>query len=204
MLTDDDCIEAIVSQIIELQERENTTLPNLEKQLREVETGIENLLDFIQNGHLTSSTGGRLEKLEAQKEELELRIANEKITVPRFSEDFLRFYLLRFRKLDMKLPEHRRMLIDTFINAIYLYDDKIVITYNYHDGTKTITFDDISAALGDKSTGSDLKSSVVPRQIDSLALRFRVDAKAPPHAVNLPFKIATASLGCDFGFKGER
>ena len=152
MLTSDDCIDAIVSQVMEVQDRENTTLPNLEKQLKEVEAGIENMLDFIQGGHLTAATSGRLEKLEAQKEELEIRIANEKITAPRFTEDFLRFYLLRFRKLDMKLRDHRKMLIDTFVNAIYLYDDKIVLTFNYHDGTKTITFDDVS----------DLESSVVP------------------------------------------
>lgn len=135
---------------------------NLEKQLKEVEAGIENMLDFIQGGHLTAATSGRLEKLEAQKAELEVRIANEKITAPRFTEDFLRFYLLRFRKLDMKLQDHRKMLIDTFVNAIYLYDDKIVLTFNYHDGSKTITFDDVSAALSDKKNGSDLESSVVP------------------------------------------
>ena len=62
----------------------------------------------------------------------------------------------------MKLRDHRKMLIDTFVNAIYLYDDKIVLTFNYHDGTKTITFDDVSSALSNKNNGSDLESSVVP------------------------------------------
>ena len=162
MLTSDDRIEAIVSQIMELQDRENITLPALEKQLKEVESGIENILDFIQSGHLTAATSGRLEKLEAQKEELEVRIANEQIETPRFSADFLKHYLLRFRKLDVKLQDHRRMLIDTFINAIYLYDDKIVLTFNYHDGTKTITFDDVAAALSGKDNGSDLQSIGVP------------------------------------------
>ncbi len=27
------------------------------------------------------------------------------------------------------------MLIDTFINAIYIYDDKMLLTFNYKDGT---------------------------------------------------------------------
>ena len=35
------------------------------------------------------------------------------------------------------------MLIKTFINAIYLYDDKIIITFNYKDGTKAITFENV-------------------------------------------------------------
>ena len=34
----------------------------------------------------------------------------------------IRFWLLRFRKLDMSLKDQRQALVDTFINAIYLYD----------------------------------------------------------------------------------
>ena len=38
---------------------------------------------------------------------------------------------MRFRKLDMSLKDQRQALVDTFINAIYLYDDKVLITFNY-------------------------------------------------------------------------
>lgn len=31
-------------------------------------------------------------------------------------------------------------MIDAFINAVSLYDDKLVLTFNYKEGTKTITF----------------------------------------------------------------
>ena len=34
-------IDAIVAEVMELQDQENTTLPLLEKQMREVENGIE-------------------------------------------------------------------------------------------------------------------------------------------------------------------
>ena len=36
-------------------------------------------------------------------------------------------WLLRFRKLDMRLKDQRQALVDPFINAIYLYDDKVLI-----------------------------------------------------------------------------
>ena len=49
-------------------------------------------------------------------------------------------WLLRFRKLDMTQPEQRQALVDTFINAIYLYDDKVLITFNYKEGTETVAF----------------------------------------------------------------
>ena len=50
------------------------------------------------------------------------------------------FWLLRFRKLDMTQPEQRQALVDTFINSIYLYDDKVLITFNYKEGTETVAF----------------------------------------------------------------
>ncbi len=60
--------------------------------MREVENGIENMLNAIQAGVLTNSTKSRLEKLEAQQKELEVRIAEEKIssaTVERKSSSIL-------------------------------------------------------------------------------------------------------------------
>ncbi len=127
--------------------------------MRETDTAIQNLLNAIQQGILTKSTKGRLEELEATKEELETKIACEKLAKPKISAEFMTFWLHRFRKLDVRQKSHRKMLIDTFVNAIFLYDDKMVITFNYKDGTDTITFDDLKTALDDKKTGSDLDCS---------------------------------------------
>ena len=33
----------------------------------------------------------------------------------------------------------QKRLIDTFVNAVYVYDDKLVLTYNYQHGTQTVT-----------------------------------------------------------------
>mgnify|MGYP002514712293 CR=1 FL=1 len=44
VVMDDKAIEAIVSMVMDLQDRENTTLPVLESDLREVENGIQNIL----------------------------------------------------------------------------------------------------------------------------------------------------------------
>ena len=98
------------------------------------ESGIQNMLNAIQAGILTSSTKERLEQLEETKRELEARIAEEKLAKSKVTEEFIRFWLLRFRKLDMSLKDQRQALVDTFINAIYLYDDKVLITFNYKEG----------------------------------------------------------------------
>ena len=163
MIRDDDSIQSIVDAVMILQEQENTVLPLLEKQMKDIENGIENLLNAIQAGVLTSSTKGRLEKLEAQQKELEIRIAEEKLAKPKVSADFVKFWLTNFRKLDPNVKSHRETLINTFVNAVYLYDEKVLITFNYKDGTKTITFDEIAAKDAPEGNGSDLGCFAPPK-----------------------------------------
>ena len=156
-------IEAIVSMLMELQDRENVNLPLYEQQLKETDSAIQNMLNAIQQGILTKSTKERLEEPERQQEELKVKIDCEKLAKPKISAEFMTFWLQRFRKLDISQPAHRKMLIDTFINAIFLYDDKLVITYNYKDGTDTISFSDLKAAETQGNTGSDLDCFGAPK-----------------------------------------
>ena len=67
-------------------------------------------------------------------------------------------WLLRFCNLDMTHPEQRQALVDTFINAIYLYDDKVLITFNYKEGTETVAFRE--AVKAEKS--SDMRARGAP------------------------------------------
>ena len=39
--------------------------------------------------------------------------------------------------------EQKRQLIMTFINAIYLFDDKIIIAYNYMERQETVLLSDL-------------------------------------------------------------
>ena len=109
------------------------------------------------------------------------------------------FWLHRFRKLDVRQQSHRKMLIDAFINAIFLYDDKMVITFNYKEGTKTITFAELQEAISNKN-GSDLDCLAAPLRNDlcmsgSRAGRARLDSKGLSS-----FKIVAADAGPRFCF----
>ena len=163
LVKDDAAMESIIAKVMELQNKENTNIPLYKKQLRDAESGIQNMLNAIQAGILTSSTKERLEQLEETKRELEARIAEEKLAKPKVTEEFIRFWLLRFRKLDMSLKDQRQALVDTFINAIYLYDDKVLITFNYKEGTQTVTFGEAAEAAS-KGNGSDLDCFTAPRK----------------------------------------
>ena len=41
---------------------------------------------------------------------------------------------------------------DTFVNSVFVYDDKLVLTYNYKDGTETLTLQEIESVLSSNLT----------------------------------------------------
>ena len=200
MVMDDKAIEAIVSMLMDLQDRDNVNVPLYEQQIREADTAISNLLNAIQQGLLTRSTKGRLEELENRRDELEAKLAYEKLAKPKVSAEFMTFWLHRFRKLDVRQQSHRKMLIDTFINAIFQYDDKMVITFNYKEGTKAITFAELQEAISNKN-GSDLDCLAAPRRSKLYIACSDLFYKSErAHAAAPPFQIEPAALGFDLGF----
>ena len=46
----------------------------------------------------------------------------------------------------MTKREQRQRLIDSFVNVVYLYEDKIILTFNYKDGSKTITLEEVEGS----------------------------------------------------------
>ena len=168
IIMDDKALENLADCIMEEQKKENTVLPVLKKQLREVQKGIENMLTAIQMGIITPSTKERLEELEQQKSYLSVEITKEELSHPKLERDEILFWLKRFRELDTTKLSHRRRLIDSFVNSIILYDDRMIFTGNYKDSTKTITFAEIEAA----GLSSDLTASLGPTKSSEI-VRFQ-------------------------------
>ena len=155
----DDEISRIADAIVSLQEREDTVLPAMQSQLAACEKAIDNMLNAIQMGVLTASTKERLEKLEIQQEDLKLSILQAQMARPRYTKEQVVSWISRFKYGNIDDPQYQKQIIDTFINSIYVFDDKLVFTYNFKDGTETITLAEIQAAFG-----SDL-TQVAPPQI---------------------------------------
>lgn len=166
MLMDDNMIQAIVSMLMRLQDEANTDLPIYEKQLQQTETAIDNIVNAIMGGMVSKSLQDKLAQLEEIKEDLLVRIAEEKIEKPKISEDFMTFWLHRFRKLDVNKVEHRQMLIDTFVNAVFVHDDKLLLTFNFKDGTRTISFNDVKTA--NSKSGSNFNCLGAPPKLPNL------------------------------------
>lgn len=70
----------------------------------------------------------------AAKGELEVKDVCEKLAKPKVGADFMTFRLCSFCKPDVRQKPHVKMLINTVVNSIFLYDDKMVIPFNYKKG----------------------------------------------------------------------
>jgi hypothetical protein len=150
-------IERIADSIIALQEKEDTTIPAMQQQLKECEKAIANMLNAIQQGILTSSTKERLEQLEAQRDDLKLGILQAQMLKPSYTKEQIISWISRFKYGNADNPDYQKEIIDTFINAIYVFDDRLVFTYNYKDEKEEITLKDI-----EDTYGSDLTTVAPP------------------------------------------
>ena len=139
----DEIIEQLIDLVMEAQQKENTRLPVLKDQLRDTEKRLANLLEAIEQGILTPTTKQRLDELEARKEALNTSILEEELKKPVLTREWMRFWFEKFRKGDMRDMEHQRQIIDTFVNSVYVFDDRVVLNFNFTDDSKTISREEV-------------------------------------------------------------
>lgn len=160
ILNDEKMISYLIDRIYILQGEENPRIPNLKAQLEDTQKRIANIMDAIEQGIITENTKSRLTQLESKQKELEIAILQEKIKKPFLTKEQIRFGIEKFRKLDISTQEGRQRLIDGFINSIYLFDDKLTITFNFKDGTQTVSLSELEAAKN-----SDIKCLGAPKTV---------------------------------------
>lgn len=139
-------MERITNRLLELQGEESYDLKLLDQQLKQVENRLENMLNAIEQGVITASTKQRLSALEDEKARLEQSIIEVKIQNPALSREQITFFLNQFKHTDINDEDQRQRLIDCFVNAVYVFDDKIVLIFNYKNGTKTIGLDTVRSS----------------------------------------------------------
>ena len=93
--------------------------------------------------YITESTKTRLTELEDEKRNVEIEIAKESIARRIISREQIIYWISSFKDGDITSEKYRQQLIDTFVHAVFVYDDKIVITYNYSGENNTATISDL-------------------------------------------------------------
>ncbi len=135
---DKEIMDGIVSRVLQWQGRENTTLPLLQKELADVEKSLSNVMAAIEQGIINPTTKSRMDELTSQKSELEVKIAREEIQEQILTKEQIVFWLSKMVSLDLANQDNKQRIIDTFVNSIYVYDDKAVINFNCREESEVI------------------------------------------------------------------
>lgn len=137
-------IDMIAKNICELSEKESNTdtLKRLKKKLKENETATNNLIKALESGKAIDIISAQIEKRQLEKQNLEVQIAREKIMKPKFEVDHVKFFFEKFLDGDLSDINFRQSLVDTFINKVYLFEDKLYVTCNAKDSKIEIPLHD--------------------------------------------------------------
>ena len=155
-LTDEE-IEKIADAVVESekQKAQSSPLESMRSELRSTVRKIDNINNAIAEGIWTSSTAVKLKSLEETAESLRASISTLEFAQGQMlNRKTVLFFLSRFRSLDRTNQDDRRFLIHTFLNAVYVYDDRLTITINAVEGSQILPLSDIP----DISPGSDIVS----------------------------------------------
>ncbi len=135
-------ISDLANKIYAVHQKEtsdNTALKSLEQRRKEAVRSQNNMIKAIEQGIITEATKGRLTELEAEINHLDFEIAKEKahnyafLTVEQIEQ-----YLSRFVFDNTDDVKVRKLLINTFVREVILYEDEIVITFNFTDSPERL------------------------------------------------------------------
>jgi hypothetical protein len=112
----------------------------------------------LEAGIFSATTQKRLTELEKEKEAVEIPIAKEELRAKTLNEGQVLDFLCHFQNGDVNDINYRRQLIDCFVNRSFLYDDRMVLTFNTSNNTKEISFDLVEGS--DMVEGPPLKRTL--------------------------------------------
>lgn len=139
----DDMIDYIANIAESIQDEENPKIAILEDKLKQCNKTIENIMKAVESGVFSETILNRLQCLEKDKAEMsielnELNKANTRLTKEDISE-----WMKKFKFENIKNKRYRKMIVDLFVNSIYVYDDFILINYNFNKESSTVSYGEI-------------------------------------------------------------
>lgn len=173
MLTDEviDFISNRTIEIIEYEKTHDEITVALKQNLKETEKSINNIMKAIEQGIITDTTKQRLVELEELKKDIESQILGQKLGTPDVTKEQIIFWLSTFQNGDINDIDYQRRIIDTFVNAVFIYDDKVKITYNYTDRQNQVTLSFIETVLNGDCSGSSLTATPPFKKLETTGFR---------------------------------
>lgn len=136
----DDVIEWIADSTVAYNERKEaeSKVGILEDQLAGTEHGIKNIMSAIEQGIITETTKSRLVELESERAAIKANIAAARADIVTVSRDDIISGLEMFRDGDVHDKKYQARLFDTFLVAVYAYDDDLRLVFSFSGNKNTI------------------------------------------------------------------
>lgn len=140
IVDDEENVTALALDAAEYYEKNHNDtayLEALEAKRREVEKSLANLVKVIERGVVSDTVTQRLAQLEEQKSALNDAIGTENVRVS-LCEDrhSIQAYFDKFLHADVNDPEIRDQVFEYFVDKVYLYDDKLVVSMWFSEDDK--------------------------------------------------------------------
>lgn len=156
-------IEYIAAQLV-AQYKKDCGLDRIqayEKQLNRIDTEISRLVDTLAvcPAAARQPIFDKMEQLDTEKSATELDLAKLRISAKvQLTEEQIVEWLKQFCNGDALDIDFQKRIIDTFINSVYLYDDKVVIYYNIKGG-KQVSYIDMLDSTEEPPFSEDAQAS---------------------------------------------
>lgn len=125
-------------------------LSSLEQQRRDVEKGLANFVKAIEAGIFNEATQRRMAELQERKDALNDAIEAETVRQSLFEDEHsIRAYFDRFLHADFDNPEVRDSVLEYFVDKIYLYEDRLVVTSWYSDDNRKVPMEVLNGEAED-------------------------------------------------------
>ncbi|MBE6592892.1 MAG: recombinase family protein [Ruminococcaceae bacterium] len=158
-LDDNKKIDPLVGRLYQAQFNESSAIPRLQEQIQDTQKKIDNLIKAAEQGFVSESSAKRLQELEESKKQQEIKLLQEQIKKPLLTQEQIEFGIYKFKKLDLKTRKGKQKLIDSFVNAIFVYDDHIKLFCNYTDSEKIITFDELKSSSANSPSPPKIRTT---------------------------------------------
>lgn len=170
LVQNDEIIDEFTRRFMIWQAEQDTISPTavLEGRLKKTIAAIDNTMAVIDSGLITESLKSHLVELEAERKDLERGIAMAGLDRPELTQAEVMFFLKRFREYDFTDVACRINLVETFLNAAYLYDDgRLLLVLNHAGENNKVTIDIAEKAVtsGDELCSSSASSAVPKRRL---------------------------------------
>jgi site-specific DNA recombinase len=117
-----------------------SAVKQVEAELAEIRKQLANLVNAAAQGIFNSTTQEKMLSLEAELKDAEERLALEKRMLPTVTRENVVAWLEGFRSRSHDDPAFKKELFDTFLEAAYLYDDRLRLVFNYTGETNEAVF----------------------------------------------------------------